>query len=94
MGKVYSPFSDKNGTKTTPFGGSLRSRNLDVERQERMAAREGDTRGERERLPRRPTKIVSSAQSNYLHPRVSPSRALVLSCAHYFQAPVTQATPQ
>ena len=26
--------------------------------------------------------------------RVSPSRALVLSCAHYFQAPATQATSQ
>ena len=27
-----------------------------------------------------------------LSPLVSPSRALVLSCAHYFQAPATQAT--
>jgi len=26
--------------------------------------------------------------------RVTPSRALVLSCAHYFQAPATQATSQ
>ena len=29
-------------------------------------AREGDTRGERERLPKKPTKIVSRPLSNYL----------------------------
>ena len=33
---------------------------------ERMGAREEDTWGERERLPGRPTKIVSRPQSNYL----------------------------
>ena len=29
--------------------------------------------------------------SRFLSPRVSPSRAPVFSCAHYFQAPATQA---
>ena len=30
----------------------------------------------------------------FLSPRVSPSRAPVFSCAHYLQAPATQATAQ
>ena len=34
--------------------------------QEETGAREGDALGERERLPGRPTKIVSRSQSNYL----------------------------
>ena len=34
--------------------------------QEKTGAREGDTRGERERLPGRPPKIVSRPLSNYL----------------------------
>ena len=30
--------------------------------------------------------------AGYFSPRISPSRAQVLSCAHYFQAPATQAS--
>ena len=52
------------------------------------SARERDTQGERERLHGRPPKIVSRPQPNYL----APSRAPVLSFAHYFQAPATRAT--
>ena len=47
-------------------------------RKERTGAREGDTQGEREPLS----------------PRVSPSRAPLFSCAHYFQAPATQAVQE
>ena len=47
---------------------------------ERTGAREGDSRGVRER--------------RYLSPRVSPSRAPVFSCALYFQAPAAQAMPR
>ena len=39
----------------------------------------------------RETIFVSLPGRPSLSPRVSPSRALVLSCAHYFQAPATQA---
>ena len=73
---------------------------------EKTGAREGDTRGERERLHGRPPKIVSRPLSNYLAavawsvkrfdrkrltPRESPSPGTVLSFAHYFRAPATQA---
>ena len=37
---------------------SLRSRHLEVMSARKNGAREGDTRGERERLPERPMKIV------------------------------------
>ena len=40
----------------------------------------------------RETIFVSLPGRRSLSPPVSPSRALVLSCAHYFQAPATQAT--
>ena len=40
-------------------------------------------------LRSRRLEVVGARKNGCLH--VSPSRALVLSCAHYFQAPATQA---
>ena len=45
---------------------SLRSRLLEVVGTRKNGARERDTRGKRERLQRRPPKIVSRPLSNYL----------------------------
>ena len=55
---------------------SLRSRRLEVMGVRKNGALEGDTRGERVRLPERPAKIVSRPLSNYLAALRSPLHPL------------------